>query len=236
MMKNIAIVLAAGSGKRMQSDVKKQYMELDGKPVLYYCMNVFERSPLIDEMILVVSEDDISYCKKEIVEKFGFTKVSSVIVGGKERYDSVMNGLNEIEMCDCVLIHDGARPFVDEEMIERLVKSVKECKTAVAAMPSKDTVKIVDDKNMVISTPNRNTVWNIQTPQAFDFVLIKDAYERMSRRADSLALKGIKITDDAMVTENFSSVRVKLIEGSYRNIKITTPEDMMLAEMYLKMS
>lgn len=233
-MKNIAIVLAAGSGKRMQSDVKKQYMELLGKPVLYYCMNVFENSDLIDEIILVTSNEDISYCKEEIIAKYGFTKVTAIVTGGKERYDSVMNGLEAIDKCDCVLIHDGARPFVNEEMLIRLTDSVNECKTAVAAMPSKDTVKIVDDDNIVISTPNRNTVWNIQTPQAFDFLLIKDAYAKMKSSKQELETKGIKITDDAMVCENFSSAKVRLVEGSYKNIKITTPEDMMLAEMYLK--
>ena len=234
-MRNVAIVLAAGSGKRMQSDVKKQYMELDGKPVLYYCMNVFENSPLIDEIVLVTSEEDIAYCKEEIVERFGFTKVKQIVVGGKERYNSVMNGMDAIDECDCVLVHDGARPFVDEAMLERLIESVKENKTAVAAMPSKDTVKIVDNKNVVISTPNRSTVWNIQTPQAFDFVLIRDAYERMKSRELELLRMDIKITDDAMVAENFTNAKVQLVEGSYRNIKITTPEDMMLAEMYLKM-
>ena len=234
-MRNVAIVLAAGSGKRMQSDVKKQYMELEGKPVLYYCMNVFENSPLIDEIVLVTSEEDIAYCKEEIVERFGFTKVKQIVVGGKERYNSVMNGMDAIDECDCVLVHDGARPFVDEAMLERLIESVKENKTAVAAMPSKDTVKIVDNKNVVISTPNRSTVWNIQTPQAFDFVLIRDAYERMKSRELELLRMDIKITDDAMVAENFTNAKVQLVEGSYRNIKITTPEDMMLAEMYLKM-
>ena len=234
-MRNVAIVLAAGSGKRMQSDVKKQYMELEGKPVLYYCMNVFENSPLIDEIVLVTSEEDIAYCKEEIVERFGFTKVKQIVVGGKERYNSVMNGMDAIDECGCVLVHDGARPFVDEAMLERLIESVKENKTAVAAMPSKDTVKIVDNKNVVISTPNRSTVWNIQTPQAFDFVLIRDAYERMKSRELELLRMDIKITDDAMVAENFTNAKVQLVEGSYRNIKITTPEDMMLAEMYLKM-
>ena len=234
-MRNVAIVLAAGSGKRMQSDVKKQYMELDGKPVLYYCMNVFEASPLIDEVVLVTSEEDIAYCKEEIVERFGFTKVKQIVVGGKERYNSVMNGMDAIDECDCVLVHDGARPFVDEAMLERLIESVKENKTAIAAMPSKDTVKIVDNKNVVISTPNRSTVWNIQTPQAFDFVLIRDAYERMKSRELELLRMDIKITDDAMVAENFTNAKVQLVEGSYRNIKITTPEDMMLAGMYLKM-
>lgn len=234
-MRNVAIVLAAGSGKRMQSDVKKQYMELEGKPVLYYCMNVFENSPLIDEVVLVTSEEDIAYCKEEIVERFGFTKVKQIVIGGKERYNSVMNGMDAIDECDCVLVHDGARPFVDEAMLERLIESVKENKTAVAAMPSKDTVKIVDNKNVVISTPNRSTVWNIQTPQAFDFVLIRDAYERMKSRELELLRMDIKITDDAMVAENFTNAKVQLVEGSYRNIKITTPEDMMLAEMYLKM-
>lgn len=232
-MKTVAIVLAAGSGSRMNTEVKKQYIDINGKPVLYYCLDVFQKS-FIDEIILVTAKEDMEYCKQEIVLKYGFSKVHCVVSGGKERYDSVMNGLRMIKECDYVYIHDGARPFIDQEMLLRLQANVEEYGTAVAAASSKDTVKIVDGENFVISTPNRKTIWLIQTPQVFGFGLLCEAYERMYSRMQNIEIEGITITDDAMVVENFTNVNVKLVEGSYRNIKITTPEDLLIADAFAR--
>ena len=232
-MKTSAILLAAGSGSRMGSDTKKQYMLLQDKPLLYYSLKAFEDS-FIDEVILVTAKEDFEYCRTEIIDKYDFKKVRRIVEGGKERYNSVANGLKSISECDYVFIHDGARPFVDQEMLQNLLTAVQRYGSAVAASPSKDTVKIIDSDGYVISTPNRKTVYNVQTPQVFPYGTLTESYERMSRRARDLTDMGIAITDDAMVVENFSNTRVKLVECSYKNIKITTPDDMVLAEMFLK--
>lgn len=231
-MKNVAIVLAAGSGSRMESDTRKQYLTLKGKPVVYYALKAFEES-FIDSVVLVCPEEDIEYCRKEIVEKYSLSKVKDIVPGGKERYNSVANGLQIITECDYVFIHDGARPLVNQEMIARLYEEVQIHKTAVAAVPSKDTVKIIDNEGFVISTPTRKTVWAVQTPQVFSFDLITEAYERMKTRLDKMEQRGLVITDDAMVVEDFTGSKVKLVMGSYKNLKITTPEDMQVAECFL---
>ena len=232
-MKTVAIVLAAGSGSRMNADVKKQFLELAGKPILYYSLNAFQNS-FIDEIILVTSKEDIEFCKNEIVKKYDFNKVRCIVEGGRERYHSVMHGIKMIQSCDYVYVHDAARPLVDEEMLERLKAGVEEFGSAVAAVETKDTIKIVDNENYVISTPSRNTVWIIQTPQVFKFSTITDAYERLRMRLQNISAEDIPITDDAMVVENFTNSKVKLIKGSYKNIKITTPEDMLVAERFLQ--
>ena len=226
--RNTAIVLAAGQGKRMHSKVQKQFLEIQGYPVLYYSLRCFQESPLIQDIVLVTGEESISYCKEEIVQKYGFTKVSAVIPGGKERYDSVYAGLCECRDCEYVLIHDGARPFVTEEILKRGLQKVKETGACVIGMPSKDTVKVADEADFVSETPDRKRVWTVQTPQIFSYDLIKKAHESI-RKKDMTA-----ITDDAMVVEQESGVQVRLVEGSYQNIKITTPEDLDVAEVFLK--
>ena len=231
-MKTVAIVLAAGSGSRMQSNVKKQFIELNGMPMIYYSLNVFQNS-FIDEIILVTAKEDIEFCKNEIVKKYGFNKVRCIVEGGRERYHSVMHGLKMIQDADYVYIHDAARPLIDLDMLDRLKAGVEEFGTAVAAVATKDTIKIVDNENYVISTPSRNTVWIIQTPQVFRLTTLTEAYERLRMRLQNIAAEDIHITDDAMVVENFTNSKVKLIEGSYRNIKITTPEDILVAEKFL---
>ena len=175
--RNTAIVLAAGQGKRMHSKVQKQFLEIQGYPVLYYSLRCFQESPLIQDIILVTGEESISYCKEEIVQKYGFTKVSAVIPGGKERYDSVYAGLCECRDCEYVLIHDGARPFVTEEILKRGLQKVKETGACVIGMPSKDTVKLSDEEGYVKETPNRKCVWTIQTPQIFSYSLIREAHD-----------------------------------------------------------
>ena len=225
-MKNVAIVLAAGQGKRMNSKVQKQYLLLKGKPILYYTLNAFEKSPLISEIVLVTGKDEIEYCQKEIVEKYGFEKVRKITAGGKERYYSVYEGIKVIEDADYVLIHDGARPFVVEVIIERVCENVQEYKACVVGMPVKDTIKIADEEGFAAQTPDRRKVWQVQTPQTFEYELIRTAYEKL------LAEEPEGITDDAMVVETMTDHKVKLVEGSYRNLKITTPEDLQIATIF----
>ncbi len=225
--KYAAVVLAAGSGKRMNTKVHKQYLIIQDKPVLYYSLNAFEQSP-VDEIILVVGRGEVEYCQKEIVEKYSFSKVTKIVEGGKERYHSVFEGLKQIKNADYVLIHDGARPFVDMEIIKRTMAAVEEHQACVVGMPVKDTIKIADEEQYVKETPERKNVWMIQTPQAFSYPLIYSAYEEMLQKEDSA------ITDDAMVLERVKGIKAKLIEGSYRNIKITTPEDLLIADAYMK--
>lgn len=225
--RHAAIVLAAGKGSRMKSDVPKQYLSLKGKPVLYYALKAFEDS-FIDEIILVTGAGQESYCQEEIVEKYGLRKVSHVIAGGKERYDSVYRGICALEAADYVYIHDGARPFIDDELLLRARDTVEQYHACAAGMPSKDTIKLIDEQGFVTETPQRKYTWTIQTPQVFDYTLIRDAYERMYQD-----MPAVQITDDAMVVETMLHTPVKLYEGSYDNIKITTPEDLVVAEAFL---
>lgn len=230
MNMNTAIVLAAGQGKRMHSDVQKQYLLIKEKPVLYYSLRAFERSSEIQQVVLVVAAGEMEYCKSEIVEKYGFQKVKQIVAGGKERYDSVACGLRAIEKSDYVYIHDGARPFVTGAMLTRLQKAVEIYGACVAGMPAKDTIKLADAQGNVARTLDRSRVWTVQTPQVFSFGLVKDAYERY------LSQKEVEVTDDAMVVERMSGHAVRLVEGDYRNIKITTPEDLLIAEAFLRQS
>lgn len=233
IMKTVAVILAAGSGSRMNADVKKQYMQVGQKPLIYYSLKAFEES-IIDDIVLVVSRGDVEYTKKEIVEKYGFDKVVAVVEGGLARYHSVRLGLQAAAPdCDYAFIHDGARPFVNRDIIMRALSAVKEHKAAVVGMPAKDTIKIADDKGFAVETPDRNKTWTIQTPQVFAYKMILDLYQRLDREEGELMAKGINITDDAMVVEYFSDTKVKLVEGSYDNIKITTPEDIAVAEAIL---
>lgn len=226
--KNTAIILAAGRGRRMQSAVQKQYLLLQGKPVLYYSLKTFETCSFIDEIVLVTQKEEIDYCQKEIVEKYGFRKVTKIVTGGAERYLSVYEGLKQVGDNGCVYIHDGARPFVNEEILERIRDGVVKYQACVAAMPVKDTIKIAGEDAFAKETPNRKYVWMVQTPQAFSSSLIKNAYQKlMDQKIDA-------VTDDAMVLETVEGKKVKLVEGSYRNIKITTPEDLDIAELFLK--
>ena len=221
-----AIVLAAGKG--MHSKIQKQFLEIGGKPVLYYSLHCFQESPLIQDIILVTEEEMISYCEQEIVKKYGFSKVRKVTAGGKERYDSVYAGLLCCQDTDYVYIHDGARPFITEEMVQRGYEAVKRNNACVMGMPSKDTVKLADSSGYVKETPDRKIVWNIQTPQIFSYDLIRGAYESI-RKKDMTG-----VTDDAMVVEQETGTKILLVEGSYQNIKITTPEDLAIAEAFLR--
>ncbi len=229
-----AIVLAAGSGKRMHSEVAKQFLLLGGKPLIWYSLQAVERSEIIDDCILVTGAEDIAYVQEEIVSKYGFHKVDTIVAGGSERYESVGNALKVVSAGDrrtpnrdgYIFIHDGARPFLTEEIIRNTWEAVRKYHACVAAVPSKDTVKLADGQGFAKSTPDRKSVWLVQTPQVFDTELIVEAYSRL-RGAE------VSVTDDAGVVELFTDYKVKLAEGSYRNIKITTPEDMELAEAFL---
>lgn len=222
-----AIVLSAGKGSRMNSDVHKQYLMLAGKPVIAYALEAFERSQ-VNDIVLVVGAGEEDYCRTEIVEKYGLKKVKTIVCGGKERYHSVYQGLKAAGNTDYVLIHDGARPLLSDAIISRMMEAVRIKHACVAGMHVKDTIKITNEKDEVQTTPERKNVWMVQTPQAFSYPLICDAYEKMMKQED------ITITDDAMVVEKMCNIPVSLVEGSYTNIKITTPEDILIAEAILK--
>ena len=242
-----AIVLAGGNGSRMESKVAKQFMLLKGKPLLWYSLQAVQQSEIIDDCILVVggastqgNQETLEYVRQEILERYGFTKVTAVVEGGTERCWSVENAmallrnrsLDEEESHGYVFIHDSARPFLTEEIIRRTYEAVKRYHACVAAMPSKDTVKLATLDGFAASTPDRKLVWNIQTPQVFDRTLITDVYRRLWETYYGKS-DVVPVTDDASVVERFSTVKVKLVEGSYQNIKITTPEDIKMAEAFL---
>lgn len=228
-MKNTAIVLAGGRGSRMKSEIRKQYLLIGDKPVLYYSLAAFQNCREIDEIILVCSAGEEEKCRAEFVCQYGISKISRIVPGGKERCHSVYEGLKAARVCDYVLIHDGARPFITEEILERILEGLPRYRACVVGMPVKDTIKLSGEGGYVEQTLPREKLWTIQTPQSFSYELIKDAYDRLMEKNPA----GTGVTDDAMVAESMGGVLVKLIEGSYENIKITTPEDLLLAEAIL---
>lgn len=247
-----AIVLAAGSGKRMKSSTAKQFMLLNEKPLVWYSLQAVEESEIIDDCVLVTGAEDIPYVQKEIVEKYNFRKVKQIVAGGSERYESVYHGLRAIrdlgggpktthteqdkkgERTDSyIFIHDGARPFLTEKILRDTYEAVRQYGACVAGMPVKDTIKIADENGFAVQTPNRNLVWAVQTPQVFEAKLITNAYEQLIAQLEGLKAKGVAITDDAFVAEYMLGTKVKLVEASYENIKITTPEDIKTAQGFL---
>lgn len=227
-MKNTAIVLAGGSGSRMKSEIPKQYLKIEDRTVLYYSLKQFQDCPLIDDIILVAGRDYMEFCRDRYIKEHNISKIKCIAEGGSERYESVMKGLEETEE-GYVFIHDGARPCITGELITRICDDVKKYGAVITAVPSKDTVKIADEGGCVSSTPDRNRVWMVQTPQAFKTGLIKKAYDGLKKSGSY-----INITDDAMLVEMFTDTKVHITKGEYTNIKITTPEDMGLAEMFIK--
>ena len=221
-----AIIMAAGKGKRMQTAVSKQFLPVCGKEILAWTVDVFEKSPLVDNILLMASADgkeDVQH----LWDNYGWKKVAAVLEGGKERQNSVANGLAAVEEdTDIVLIHDGVRPFVTEEMIADSIVAAQAYGGAVIGVPAKDTIKVCSADGMAVETPDRSTLWQIQTPQTFQRSLIVDAYEKAEK-------DGFLGTDDASVAE-FAGHQVKVVMGSYRNIKITTKEDLIIAEAFLK--
>ncbi len=223
---NTVIILAAGRGTRMKAEMNKQYLLLKGRPIIAHTISVFEKSPLIDEIILVINKNDVDVCKKNILKKYKFKKVKKVIIGGKERQRSVYNGILEVnKKSEVVLIHDGARPIVSDQIIERCIRGAKEYGAVSAGVPIKETIKIMKSDRFVHFTPKRENVWITQTPQAFKTEIIKKAHE-IAIEEDVLG------TDDAMLIEHIGE-KVKMIEGDYENIKITTPEDLITVEAIL---
>lgn len=250
-----AIVLAAGSGKRMQSSTAKQFMHLGGRPLICYSLQAVEKSEIIDDCILVAQKADMEYVRREIVERYGFRKVVAVVEGGRERYESVWNALRVIagktegagdiaegkslivraaDREEYVFIQDGARPFLTEEILQDTFREVCRYHACVAAVPAKDTVKLADEEGFASETPDRRLVWTVQTPQVFEKKLILEAYGKLAEEMSGFPDRGKRITDDASVVELFTDCKVRLVRGSYQNIKITTPEDMRVAEAFLE--
>lgn len=236
--KNTALLVAAGAGKRMGTDTHKQFLELQGRPILAHTLQVFQDSACIDAIVVVTGKEDIPYVREDIVRRYGFSKVTAVAAGGAERYESVYQGLLHCEDADYVFIQDAVRPFVTEEILQRGWETVQRYGSAICGMPAKDTIKITDPEGKVLDTPPRDRLWIVQTPQIFSYSLIRKAYERLfaekNRETGAKEKKtGQKIiTDDAMVAESMGA-EVHMFTGSYRNIKITTPEDLLMAEALL---
>ncbi|MGA2780332.1 MAG: 2-C-methyl-D-erythritol 4-phosphate cytidylyltransferase [Smithella sp.] len=226
-MKTIAIILAGGAGKRLKAHVAKQYLFLDHMPVLVHTLKVFQKSKVIDNIILALPPDDLVSVRQELIDKYGLTKVTTIVAGGKKRQDSVRNGLEAISgKCDVVVIHDAVRPFVTQKLIIQVVAAAKTTGAASAGVEAKDTIKETKKYNMVAATIPRQNLWMTQTPQAFKFELLKKAY----MTAYDKKFYG---TDDASLVERIGK-KVKMIEGSYENIKITTSEDLIMAEALMK--
>ena len=218
------ILLCAGSGKRTGLKYNKIFYKINNQTVYEMNISHFLEDNRCKQIIVVTKENEIDDIRTLVND----SRIEYVF-GGKERQDSVYEGLQKVKE-NHVFIHDGARPFVDESIIERTYQAVKEYRACVAGMPSKDTVKIVDENDFAVNTPERRFVWCIQTPQVFETALIRHAYFKLMENEENE--KGI--TDDAMVVERMENCAVKLVEGSYENIKITTPEDLILAESLIK--
>ena len=220
-MKISAVVPAAGRGSRMgeSGGIDKPYILLGDKPILAHTLIALNASSIIDEIIIVVHSKYIKYCNDNIVKRYGLKNVKNVVKGEKTRLLSVYNGLKEVSLdSDLVLIHDGVRPFVDFKIISRVIKEASSSGAAVAAVPERATVKQVLKDRVIHSTLNRESLWEAQTPQVFSRGLIMSAYERAKEL-------GIDATDDAALVEAMGH-KVKVVMGSYSNIKITTPEDL----------
>ena len=226
-MKTVAIIPAGGSGRRMQHSVSKQFLKLNGQPILVHTIRRFQASAVIDAIFLVVPSQDLNNVRLSIVEAFGFTKVRKILPGGKERQDSVRNGLDALDGHeDIILIHDAVRPFVSDALIRETVTEAHKNGAAILAVPAKETVKICTAENRVAFTPERDRVWIIQTPQVFQRDIIVRAYETAYR-------DNFIGTDDAGLVERMG-VPVRVIPGTYDNIKITTPDDLVLAENLIR--
>lgn len=221
-MKIIALVPAAGSGSRMQADVSKQYLLLDGVPLLVHTLRVFAAHPAIDAVYPIVPAADIDYCRREIIERHGIAGIGGIVAGGAQRQDSVANGLAACGAADddLILIHDGARPFVSAGLIDATIAATREFAACTVGVPVKDTIKRVVD-GLIVATPDRRELWQVQTPQGFRCELL--------RRAHATARAcGIHATDDAMLVERLGHP-VAMVVGDYANLKITTPEDLLIA-------
>jgi 2-C-methyl-D-erythritol 4-phosphate cytidylyltransferase len=226
--KFIALIPAAGMGKRMGASINKQYLQLDGLPIVARTISVFEQSPLIDAIYLVIPAEEIPYCREHVIAACGFHKVVEIVPGGRERQNSVMNGLramrSRVADDSVVVIHDGVRPLITPELLRESIDTARSSDGALVAVPAKDTIKTVAN-GVVTGTPDRETLWLAQTPQTFRFGVIYAAHQT----AESDHFMG---TDDASLVERVGG-QVRIVRGDYRNIKITTPEDLVLARAFL---
>ncbi len=219
------VIPAAGQGKRMKSNIKKQFMELLGRPVLAHTLSVFINNTKIDQIIIVVNVDEIDYCKKNIINKFSDSRVK-IIAGGESRRESVFAGLKALSpVIDYVIIHDGARPLLTQDLLNKVIKSLKIHSAITVGTSLKDTVKRIDKQQIVQDTPERSSLMAIQTPQAFLYDIIMEAHQNVPKEQP--------VTDDASLLE-YIGKEIKIIEGSYENIKITTPLDLVIAENILR--
>ncbi|MBP1744672.1 MAG: 2-C-methyl-D-erythritol 4-phosphate cytidylyltransferase [Firmicutes bacterium] len=225
MDKACAVIVAAGKGKRMGTGKNKQFIDIKGKPVLCRTLEAFSRCPAVDEIVLVCAGDEIGYCRDEIVGKYGFEKVKSIVSGGTERQDSVYSGLSAVKGRGIVLIHDGARPFVTNKIINDGIRFAEEYGASACGVTPKDTIKVKGESGFSECTLDRSRLFSVQTPQCFKIDLILGCYEKLMDEE-------IIFTDDTSVAEHFGH-KVYLYEGSYENIKITTPEDLAVAESIL---
>lgn len=222
-MKVACVVPSAGKGSRLNAGKDKPFIKLNGKPLLFHTLSALSQSRLIDDIIVVVSEKNLKACGA-LVKKYKLNRVRAVVCGGKRRFDSVKNGLAKAENADLVLIHDGARPFVDKKLIRKVILEARSSGAALPAIPSRQTLKKINKNSFVENTPDRKYIWEAQTPQGFRKNLILKAYKMAKNRA---------ATDDAALAERLGH-KVKIVKGSYRNIKITTPEDLELAKALMK--
>lgn len=226
-MKQLGVVIvAAGKGSRMRTQESKQYLQLAGKPILVHTLTLFQRLEQVDTIVLVTGAEDVERCK-EYVNRYGLSKVEHLVVGGRERQDSVYKGLAVLkDTVEWVMVHDGVRPFAAEEQIVACWHQAMATDAAVLAVPVKDTIKVVDMEGTIVSTPDRRSLWAIQTPQAFRLSLLLQAYEQAEK-------DGFIGTDDAMLVERIGT-NVRVVEADYYNIKITTPEDLPWAEWIIQ--
>lgn len=227
-MKISVVIVAAGMGSRMKAGQTKQLIEIGGKPILWHTLKAFQAMPCINDIVVVVREEEMAYIKTCIIGPGQMSKVSAVVAGGVERSDSVACGIEAVKDSDIVMIHDGARPFIELDAVKRLLKAMEETDAAILAIPAKDTIKQVAQDGSVLSTYNRKELWQVQTPQCFRRELLLEAF----RGKDDV--EGV-IYDDAMLVEAVTSSTVKVVMGSDINIKITTPFDLIVGEGIHKM-
>lgn len=226
MGRNCAVIVAGGKGTRMNTEKSKQFIEIKGKPLIYYTLKAFDNNPAIHEIILVLPENEVEKFKEEVIKKYVLKKSPVMVAGGKERQDSVYNGLKAIRDCEIVLIHDGARPFVTENIINEGIKYAKLYGASACGVIPKDTIKVKDENGFSSLTPDRNTLFAVQTPQCFKYDVIMKSHEHIIKNS-------LKVTDDTMAVEALGG-KVYLYEGDYKNIKITTPEDLIIAEKLIR--
>ena len=223
---NGVVIVAAGSGSRMKMNINKQFIKLNDKEIIAHTIEKFYNHKNIDEIVVVIKEEEGSYFKNGILNKYNFNNIK-IAFGGNERQDSVYNGLKALnENCEIVLIHDGARPFVSDQIINSCIEEAKNHNAVVVGVPVKDTIKVINENNDIVDTPERSNLWAVQTPQTFNYDILVKSYEDAFKG-------GFYGTDDAMLVERIG-YRVKMIEGSYNNIKITTPEDIEIGTQILK--